>query len=30
MKQLPACAFDTKAEATWDRTFAHFVRINQR
>ena len=29
MKQLPACAFDASAEATWDRSFAHFVRVQQ-
>ncbi len=27
--ELPACCFDTKAEATWDRSFRHFVRQNQ-
>lgn len=28
--ELPACCFDAKAEATWDRSFSHFVRLQQR
>ncbi len=28
--QLPACYFDTAAEATWDRSIAHFVRLQKR
>ncbi|PKQ27490.1 MAG: hypothetical protein CVT63_07720 [Candidatus Anoxymicrobium japonicum] len=28
MKQLPACAFSTDAERTYDRSFAKFVEEN--
>jgi len=26
-KELPACCFPDEAEKTWDRSFAHFIRI---
>ena len=29
MRQLPACAFPAKAEATYDRSFEHFARLVQ-
>ena len=29
MRQLPACCFSDKAERTYDRSFAHFVRLNK-
>ncbi len=29
-RELPACCFDAKAEASWDRSFGHFVRLNKR
>ncbi|MDP7113760.1 MAG: DUF6485 family protein [Myxococcota bacterium] len=28
-RQLPACCFDESAEASWDRSFGHFVRCQQ-
>lgn len=28
--QLPACYFDAKAEATYDRSIENFVRLNTR
>ncbi len=27
--ELPACYFDAKAERTYDRSVAHFVRLNR-
>ncbi len=29
MKQLPGCCFPNDAEATYDRSFAHFARLVQ-
>ena len=29
MRDLPACAFDTEAERTYDRSFEHFARLVQ-
>lgn len=26
-RQLPACCFDAKAEATYDRSFEHFAKL---
>ena len=26
--EMPACYFSDKAERTWDRSIAHFVRLN--
>lgn len=28
MKQLPACFFSKEAEATFDRSYRHFARLN--
>jgi len=27
MRELPACAFDARAERTFDRSFEHFVSL---
>jgi hypothetical protein len=27
MRELPACAFDTRSERTYDRSFEHFARL---
>jgi len=27
MRELPACAFDARAERTYDRSFAHFAAL---
>jgi hypothetical protein len=27
MRELPACAFDARAERTYDRSFEHFARL---
>jgi hypothetical protein len=27
MRELPACVFNTDAEATYDRSFEHFARL---
>ena len=27
MRELPACAFDARAERTYDRSFEHFSRL---
>ena len=27
MRELPACAFDERAERTYDRSFEHFARL---
>ena len=29
MRELPGCCFPDAAEATWDRSFAHFARLVQ-
>jgi len=28
--ELPACCFDAKAERTYDRSIAHFVRLQRK
>ncbi len=29
-RELPACCFSADAEATYDRSFAHFTRLNAK
>jgi hypothetical protein len=29
-RELPACVFPPEAEATYDRTFAHFARLVEK
>jgi len=28
--ELPACLFDAKAERTYDRSIAHFIRLHKK
>jgi hypothetical protein len=28
--ELPACCFDAKAEKTYDRSIAHFIRLHRK